>query len=265
MLWTIPAACLSLAALSPQPASAITTPVVGLDSTNNGSNPIQAVNASNNVNITNGNRLMRTFTMGPRDSLLTDINLGLNINGISGVTRDLEISAFKVTLNSSNVWEPFGAAVGSMVRRATSAGLNVPFYDTFSTADSAPSTTNTLVSTVFQAGQNYGIQFRNTSASTLNLRRCAPTTTTPPVTFPCNAWPIAAYGGVVYLDGSSSGDGTIWTDLSEQQQSTYMQLNFTPVPVVPSVPAPALMGFSSLSGLMVYSRRLRSRIKNLVS
>jgi hypothetical protein len=57
----------------------------------------------------------------------------------------------------------------------------------------------------------------------------------------------------------STNAGVSWSTATSAQNGIQLEANFEPVP------APALMGFSSLSGLLVYSRRLRSRIKGSIA
>ena len=242
----LPVATAALAALSAQPASASLT-TYGLDSTNNGGNTLVGSGAQT---VALNSRLFRAFKMGPDDAFLTEMQLGVSVPAAAGQTRTLEAEVFKAIQDTSgtNFWKPTGTSLGKINITLTSTGNNAPFYKVVSPVGA------TLSSVIFTANMNYGISFRSTTNANIGLRRCATSTTG------CNAWPIQAYGGVSYLGGSRSTAVTpSWFDATNLEESTYMQLNFTPVP------APAFMGFSSVSGLMVYSRRLRSRIKRSVA
>ncbi len=241
----LPFGLLTLAALSQQPAHALATPSFGLDSTAAGNNSLTTSGA--NEGITSSRRLMRTFKMGNYDAVLQGIRLGVAIPS-AGQTRDLEITVFEAN-TSGAIDVPVGSVLGSQIfTLPAQASANVPFYQVINP-------TGTLASMVFKNGKDYGIIFRSNTAQTINLRRCNALSGGVPN---CAAFPIVEYGGVDSLDGSIgnviSGSLT-WADATDLQQNTYMQLNFNPVP------APALMGASYISGMLAFSRRLRTRIK----
>lgn len=245
----VPVATAALAALCAQPASAV-LPTIGLDSTNDGGN---SLTGSGVQTVSLNSRLFRSFKMGPVDAFLTEMRLGVSVPAAAGATRTIEAEVFQAVQDTSgtNFWKPTGASLGKINISITSTGNNSPFYTVVSPVGP------TLSSVIFTANMNYGISFRSMANNNVGLQRC-PGTTTPPSG--CNAWPILAYGGVSYNGGARSTAAIPnWFDATDLQESTYMQLNFTPVP------APAFMGFSSVSGLMVYSRRLRSRIKRSVA
>jgi len=246
----LPVATAALAALCAQPASASLT-TYGLDSTNNGGNSLTTP-LSGIQSVTPTTRLFRAFKMGTVDSRLTEMSFGVSVPAVANTIRTLEVEIFNAIQDTAgtNFWKPTGTSLGKFQISLTSTGTNTPFYKVVNPVGA------TLSSILFASNTNYGISFRSISGS-IGLRRCPGTAPSPSG---CSAWPISAYGGVAYNGGSiSANSGASWTDTTDLVESTYMQLNFTPVP------APALMGFSSVSGLMVYSRRLRSRIKRSVA
>jgi len=252
----LPVATAALAALCAQPVSASLT-TYGLDSTANGTNPLAPPPPTAPVSgiqaVSQNSRLFRAFKMGPADAFLTEMRLGVSVPAALGEKRTIEAEVFQATQDTSqpNFWKPTGTSLGKFNIEITSTGSNVPFYTALTPVGP------TLSSVIFTANMNYGISFRSLQNNSVGLRRCSGAATPPTG---CDAWPIQAYGGVAYLGGARSTTAIPnWFDATDLQESTYMQLNFTPVP------APAFMGFSSVSGLMVYSRRLRSRIKRSVA
>lgn len=245
------AGSLSVAALSAQPASALGT--YGLDNTNNQG---IALTPSARFQLSTTQWLMRSFKMGPLDAYLQELNLGYNT--VSGANQTLTVNIFEVSSASSPL--PVGAskASGSYSVAGTGATTTPGWFI-------APVATGpvALKNFLFQAGKNYGIVFSSTGTGSgpIGIRYC----TTPLAN--CPATPFATAGGItlpIVANGSTgsvtTNSGTSWTvgtgtGSNNNFNSAFMEINFTPVP------APALMGFSSLSGLMVYSRRLRSRIK----
>jgi hypothetical protein len=243
---------LSLAALSAQPASALGT--YGLDNT---ADQTINFNGTARFQLSTTQWLMRSFKMGPLDAYLKDLNLGYNTN--SAASRTLTVNIFEVSSAISPL--PLGAskASGNYTVTGTGASTTAGWF-------TAPVATGpvALKNFLFQAGKNYGIVFSSTGTGSgpVGIRYCnSPLASCnaiqPPATAGGITLPIVANGSTGSITTNSGASWTAGTGTGANQNfnSAFMEINFTPVP------APALMGFSSLSGLMVYSRRLRSRIK----
>jgi hypothetical protein len=246
-------ASLGLASLSAQPASALSS--YGFDNTADQTLPAGGITSTNSGRhmFSDQRRYMRTFKMGSLDAYLKDITMGLFTN----------------TANSSilfNIYEvdtatPFAPTSGSL---AFGSATVVPNTGNANGTWFTPTLASSLTNFLFKAGKTYGISFNTTGTGTggpIGVASClgASLATCPNNTFTGTGGitvPITAGGATLAL---STNTGASWTAAPSDIQTAYMEVNFTPVP------APALMGFSSLSGLMVYSRRLRSRIKGSVA
>lgn len=236
-------ASVGMAVLAGQPASALT---YGLDNTNNGANPLPTGVIDRFASSTT-NQLLRTFQMGPLDAYLKEISLGYSTG--QAISQPLTVSIYEVSGSTVSTTTTSGVLGTGTFSLAGTNGHTNPQYTTL------PIGTGSLTSYMFQAGKTYGLSFNGpgTNAGPLNLRTC-------PAAGSCLGSNFVTAGGVsipVVAGGPDAyvGQPGSWSGASVLDQTAYMEIQFAPVP------APALMGFSSLSGLMVYSRRLRSRIK----
>jgi hypothetical protein len=236
-------ASVGMAVLSGQPASALT---YGLDNTANSTNPLPA-GASDRFASSTTNQLLRTFQMGPLDAYLNEISLGYSTGQTT--PQSLTVNIYELSGSTASTTTTSGVLGTGTFSLAGTNGHTNPQYTTL------PIGTGSLTSYIFQAGKTYGLSFNGsgTGAGPLNLRTC-------PATDPCLGSNFVTAGGVSIPVVGGGPDAYVgqpgsWSGASVLAQTAYMEIQFAPVP------APALMGFSSLSGLMVYSRRLRSRIK----
>jgi len=262
-------ASLSLAALSAQPASAVGT--YGLDNTGDQMNPNISLPQPNTdrFGLSVQQRFMRTFKMGNFDAYLKDVIVGYSVTGATA--QDLQIDVFEVTNTQPFVpvppysgTAPFNPGTVLASDKFSAPGTN---GGTGATWFNVPVATSALANFLFQAGKNYGFSFwapmSASGSGPLGLRHC----NSAQVTAGCPGSTFTTAGGItIPISGTSlastmlnGNTNATWGLASATVQTAYMEINFTPVP------APALMGFSSLSGLMVYSRRLRSRIKGSVA
>jgi hypothetical protein len=263
-------ATVGLAALSAQPASALST--YGLDNTADQTSPATITSGTNAARsmFSNQRRFLRTFKMGPTDGTLKDISLGL-FTTQANTQLTLNIYEVSPTTPFAPLTPPTGTTAGCTAQNTA--------CQTFTIAQNTGTTTGTwfsptlgtsLTSFIFQAGKNYGISFSTTGLSTggpIGFANCiaANLATCPNKTFQTAGGitlPIAT-GGATLAISNNYGVAGSWIAASADLQSAFMEINFNPASS--AVPAPALMGFSSLSGLLVYSRRLRSRIKGSVA
>jgi hypothetical protein len=201
---------------------------------------------------------MRTFKMGATDALLKDMTLGLYTTADNA---QLKVSIFEV--GNTTPFPPLASppaptATQTFTTFATQTGTNNGAWFTPTSFNSS------IANYMFKAGKNYGIVFAGTTTAPGQVGLATCLTAGVSCASAAPSWvatggiviPIAAGGATLAV---STNSGSSWAAATAAQQSAFMEFNFTPVP------APALMGFSSLSGLMVYSRRLRSRIKGAVA
>jgi len=241
-------ASLGLTALSSQPASALGT--YGLDNTAGGTNSLSA--SMGRYSLSQTQNFLRTFKMGPLDAYLN--NIGFAYSTPTAATQSLILSIFEVNTTTPNTPTSTTPIATSAFPLNCTNGHTLPAYANLTSLSS-------LGNVLFQANKTYGISFGNLFASgagPLGLRHCAAVAGCAGATFQTAGGitiPIVTGQTTAYVGNITDG----WTVASSTVRTAYMDINFTPVP------APALMGFSSLSGLMVYSRRLRSRIKGSVA
>jgi hypothetical protein len=261
-----PLLCVASAFCTPPPASALIT--YGLDSTTGNTSPPVSFTppgsgtlgqSTSFASAASRRQVMTVVKMGSLDAYLDVLRTAYMTSYGSG-TADFRVDVYKPFLDST-LPTPTYKFSGASLASATSslaAANTLPAY----TPDLA-TTGSTLSSYLFQADQTYGFVFSiiptspaTTTTRSITLRNCATVAPNSPST--C-VNPALAYGGVAYVDGTAVTGISLatptWTDLTPQQGSFYMQIDFTPVPI------PALSGLSSLSGLLFASRRLRSRIK----
>jgi len=246
-------ASLGLASLSAQPASALSS--YGIDNTADQTLPAGGITSTNSGRsmFSDQRRYMRTFKMGSLDAYLKDITMGVFTNQANS---PLLFNVYEVGPTS-----PFTPISGSLAFGSATIAQNTGVVNG---AWVTPTLSTSLTNFLFQAGKSYGIAFNTTGVSTggpIGVANCmlATLATCPNNTFTGTGGitiPITPGGATLAL---STDYGASWIAAPPEIQTAYMEVNFTPVP------APALMGFSSLSGLMVYSRRLRSRIKGSVA
>jgi hypothetical protein len=244
----IGAASLGLTVLSSQPASALGT--YGLDNTNGGTNSLSGTMGRYALSSTQS--YLRTFKMGPLDGYLK--NIGFAYSTPSASNQSLILSIFEVNTSIPNTPTSSTPLATSTFSITGTNGHGLPDYEDLTSLSS-------LGNVLFKANKTYGIEFGSPSTSAagpLGLRHCAAVALCDGATFQTAGGitiPIVTGQTTAYIGSIAGG----WTAASTTVRTAYMDINFTPVP------APALMGFSSLSGLMVYSRRLRSRIKGSVA